>query len=335
MNNTIKFVLLGIFTCAAFTILADGESTDHTPFGRFTISAGPAWRGHAKLGIKGTAFNNPLRSSNKVTEADPQNSANWNLESVPSPVISDPDPVWATMNRREIYSSKPGDRSIDLDSSCGDLPHGYSIKAGVDFWNGEIISLGIGFRFTDFAEIETSTHGTLHPSMVRHQAYSDGYYFLDDIWTGDPDLDLDWAPDGSKPQREPYKSDRLQDTGWQSVMDGRTVSARLRSELRQFGFGPSFTWHVCRWVDISAEADYLLCYARNHFEADGMKYSGTDYLNGFGCTAELAVNITDWLAVFGRWGYEWIEKNEFELGTFKAEIDYSSCVTTAGVLIRF
>lgn len=340
MNSTIKFTIIGVVVCASCAAFADDEqvavqSQESASCGRWTISGGHAWRSHATMGVKGTAYSKPLHTSNKTTTGDPRDSANWDLEVVKSPVASDPDPVWSTVNRTYVYSTKSGDSSVDLATSEEDSPHGFTLQAGFDFWRGETFSLGVGARFAKYKEMETSASGILRSSKVRQQVYEDHYYFLDDPCTGDPEMDLDPASDGSKPGAAPYSSKCDEDTGWQSVNDGRTVTTCLRTELRQFGFGPTFTWHACRWIDIGAKAEYLLCYARNHFEADGMGTSDTDHLNGFGCATQLSVNITERLSIFGRWGYEWIEKDKLELGNFKAEIDYTSGVMSAGIAVRF
>lgn len=317
---------------------ADGDAVANEKepvLGRWTFSAGPAWRGDAKMKISGTAHANMLRNSSESTVTDPQNSADWNLETVPSPIASDPDPVWSTVNTREYYSSKAGSGSVSLDSSDEDAPRGVNLQAGYDFWQSKSFSAGINVRFASYNEIETTCAGTIASSRVRTQIYADHYYFLDDLWTGDPEIDLDWAPDGSKPQKNSYKTDVIKDTGWQTVRDGRTVYSRFRSELCQIGVGPKATWHALSWLDIYGGGEILFNYSRNRFEADGMSASDSDHPFGFGVSAGFMCNIFECFGIYGQAGYEWIDKSKLSVGDFNSEIDYSSRVFSAGMQLRF
>ena len=45
--------------------------------------------------------------------------------------------------------------------------------------------------------------------------------------------------------------------------------------------------------------------------------------------------LTFALAARGEGGYEWVDKSDVSTGGFKADIDYSSLVLSAGVQVRF
>ena len=120
------------------------------------------------------------------------------------------------------------------------------------------------------------------------------------------------------------------------------VSTRLRSDLYQIGLGPKVTWSpfvgwcdCMSWLDVYGGVEVLCNLARTEFDADGHSSSQTDCLLGFGGNVGLVGNITDWIGIYGQVGYEWVDKSNVSTGGFKADIDYSSLVLSAGVQVRF
>jgi len=122
----------------------------------------------------------------------------------------------------------------------------------------------------------------------------------------------------------------------------RFVSTRLRSDLYQIGLAPKVTWALfagwCEWMswlDVYGGLEVLCNMTYTRFEADGSSSSSTDCLLGFGGNVGLVGNITDWLGIYGQIGYEWVDKSDVSNGDFKADIDYSSLVLSAGLQFRF
>ena len=315
---------------------ADGEASEAPKeLGRWTLSAGAAWRSQVKLELSGTATQAPLRSSRQEREEDPQNPADWHLETVASPITSKPPSMWSTANTREEVLTRGGDREISLSADEEESVTGVELRLGCDLWRSGTFSAGLGLHAAGFPESEVSCTGTLAPSQMRRKTYVDHYYFLSDSWTGDASVDLDWAADGSKPQGTPYRSEQTGDTGWKSAGDGRTVTARLRSELYQVGAGPQVRWDALPWLGLYAEVDALLNFVKAELEADGASESGTETLPGVGGYAGLELRPTAWCGLFGHVGYEWVDRREISAGGFRGEVDYSSLTGAAGVVLRF
>lgn len=328
-------VLAAAALLGATAAWAEDEASEAPELGRWTLSAGAAWRSQVKLELSGTATQVPLRSSRQASAEDPRNSSDWHLETVPSPIASDPDPVWSTANVREEVLTRGGGREISLAADEEESLTGVELRLGVDLWRSGTFSAGLGLLAAGFPESEVSCTGTLAASQTRRKTYADHYYFLDDLWTGDASADLDWAADGSKPQSSPYRSEQTGDTGWKSAGDGRTVTARLRSELYQVGAGPRVRWDALPWLGLYAEVDALLNFVKAELEADGASESGTAALPGVGGYAGLELRAADWCGLFGHVGYEWVDRRDISVGGFRGEVDYSSLTGAAGVVLRF
>jgi len=323
--------------------------------GRWTFSAGPAWRSRVKMETHGTAYGNPqsdsvvdsrVRDYGSIEEfnARQQDSANWNLSTTADPKAGTTAPadskVWQTTAERQTITVTGGDAYHAVYDTDTEAPLGLNLQAGYDFYQAETWSVGLGIRFAGYWNMRSSASGALGSSTVRTRTYADSYRFLNDLYlTGDPAMDLDSA--ASRPEATPSGSQSVGDVTY-LVGDGRVFSTRLRSDLYQIGLGPKVTWTpfagVCdcmSWLDVYGGVEVLCNIAYTRFDADGSSTSSAECLIGFGGNMGLVGNITDWLGIYGQVGYEWIDKSDVSAGSFRSEIDYSSLVVSAGVQIRF
>jgi len=306
--------------------------------GRWTISAGPAWRSRVKVETHGTIAA-PDPEARRTLSRDMSDAANWtNPKPVDDPQAGvDPVPagskLWGVSDKRtEIYGTAGEDYRVSR--SDEERPLGLNLQGCYDFLQGETWSVGLNLRFAGYWGMESSTRGYYDAGTKLTETWQDDYIFPEEA------PDAPFAPNPLYATVEPNGS-KLES----SVLDmrgSRAVSTRLRSDLYQIGLGPKVTWSpfvgVCdcmSWLDVYGGADVLLNLAYNRFEADGSSSSSTDCLIGFGGNVGLVGNITDWCGIYGQVGYEWIDKTDLSAGGFRADVDYSSLVLSAGIQFRF
>ena len=317
--------------------VAENELVKEEGRGRWTLTAGPSWRSRVKMETHGTLVA-PAPTPRSTTKSDMTDSANWTDASLVADPnagtggIPDDGKLWGVSDTRiEVYGTAGANYSVN--DTDVEHPLGLNLQGCYDFLQGETWSVGLNLRFAGYWNMKSSSRGRYNAGSTRTETWTDNYIF--------PDLspEADFAPD---------PADNIVANG--STLDGtvtdtrgsRMVSTRLRSDLYQIGLGPKVTWSPfvgwcewMEWLDVYGGVEVLCNLARTEFDADGHSSSQTDCLLGFGGNVGLVGNITDNIGIYGQVGYEWVDKSDVSTGGFKADIDYSSLVLSAGVQVRF
>jgi len=345
MNTGLKtFLVLTVGAAASglFAVEAERDLVQENERGRWSFSAGPAWRSRVKMDTHGTVRAPSTTPRQTIAGKDMQDPANWNagnteLRENPYP---DHDAAHADLwgvhsDRTEIYGV-PGQDYV-VNRSDEDSPLGLDVQAGYDVLQGDSWALGLNLRFAGYWKMESSSAGYFHAGGTYTQNYGDWFLFDNATYGGEFADEVDTEL-GDRPTINggSEMTDSYVDHG------SHVVGTRLRSDLYQLGFGPKVTWTpfagVCdslSWLDVYGGAEILCNVARNRFDADYSSATTTDCLLGFGGYLGLVGNVTDWLGIYGRVGYEWIDDTDVSAGAFKADIDYSSFVVSAGLQFRF
>jgi len=311
--------------------------------GRWTFSAGPAWRSRVKMETSGTVVA-PTPRACETTKRDMDDPNNWDRQQI----VADPragtggiprdGQLWAvTDTRTEIYGIAGQDYA--LNGSETDAPLGLNLQGCYDFYQGETWSVGLNLRFAGYWNMKANSSGRFNAGYTQTDKYTDLYVFEDSVcelpFTDTVDPLYSEATAAGIVGEGPF-SHEIDDRG------SHIVTTRLRSDLYQIGLGPKATWTpfagICDcmdWLDVYGGVEILCNIAYGKFEADGSSTSSTDCLLGFGGNVGLVGNVTDRLGIYSQVGYEWIDKNEVSAGGFNADIDYSSCVLSAGIQFRF
>lgn len=316
--------------CAAVSVADEAWG-----FGRWSFSAGPAWRSRVKTSIRGRAFAPPASAaqSGVVYDKDVSDSSTWgDLVTVPdpSPYADADDRLWAVRATRTETIVTPGSGEARLSADDEHAPLGLNLSVGSDVWAGESLSVGLGLRFAAFFGMESAASGYLDTGTVRTRMASDYYLFQNPPYP--PTAPNDYSRPDLTPH-EPYREE-LSDTSV-AAAGSRAVHARFRTDLYQIGFGPTVAWHICPWLDAYAGVEAILNLAATDLDANGASTSQTDCLLGFGGHAGLEARLTEHLGLYGQVGYEWVDASDVSAGGIDAEVDFSSLVVSAGLRVRF
>ena len=354
-KNTIAMAVAMVASVGGFigtALPAENEMVKEEGRGRWTFSAGPAWRSNVKLSTSGRVRVPTVSASaaGTVSDKDPMNNtADWDnpLGETDISAISgiEGDRAYSTTATRTVTEVEAGSGVGFASSSDERGPLGLNLQAGYDFYQGENWSVGLNLKFAAFWGLESSSYGTVNGGTMTTRTYTDTYLFLNDplAWEGAFDVKGGDAPEPSGVSRPTDVIRGTDPTSTTTTGSGVSAfSAKMRSDLYQIGLGPKVTWSAfegwCEplsWLDLYAWVHILFNFAYNRLEADGYSTSDTDFLIGFGGNVGFVGNITDWLGIYGQVGYEWIDKSDLSCGGFNGEVDYSSLVVSAGFQFRF
>ena len=333
-------IVFAFVSTAALAVFAEEEEVIDSERGRWFFSAGPSWRSRVKMGIRGTARATPL--------VNPGNTANHPEAGSVSGTVDDPEAGRTSPKGQKLYTTEvvnyeydftPGSVVSRIDASDETGPMGLYLNGGYDFYAGEKISAGLALKFAGYWNLRASGSGRVAAGRLVTREYSDVYYYENDpVMSGDPaDDGIDGYSYLPSTPNEHNETARTEDTG-----ANRRVAARLKGDLYQIGIGPrvafapfadSDGWY--RSLEVYGGAEALVNLVHMRLEADGVSHSRTDCRLGFGGHLGLAVEATDWCGVYGEVGYEWIDRAKVSVGDFRADIDCSSLVLSAGVVFRF
>ena len=312
----------------------------------WTFSAGPSWRSCVKLDTHGTVYAPTPVARETIKSLDMNDPANWEAEGaavkVADPMagthgIPEDGQVWQVSSMRtEIYGIA-GENYV-VNRSDEDASLGLNLQAGYDLYQGETWSLSLGLRFAAYWNMKSSSSGYFNAGHTHTEYYNDNY-----IFDGCPVIDS-FAEDVNPLYDSPTAIDPTVAKDPTDTPDygSHIVNTRFRGDLYQIGLGPKICWtpfagwcESMDWLDVYGGVEVLCNIAHSKFEADGSSSSSTDCLLGFGGNVGVVGNITDWCGIYGQVGYEWIDKSDVSAGGFKADIDYSSLVISAGLQFRF
>ena len=340
--NSLVILAVGISATGLCAAEAEAELSPAAERGRWTFSAGPSWRSRVKLETHGRLVAPTPTPRQTIPGADMQDPRNWTPENTaarPNPGYPDYDAthpnLWGvSAERTEIYGV-PGQDYV-VNGSDEDAPLGLNLQGCYDFLQGETWSVGLNLRFAGYWNMKSESRGRYNAGGTYTQNYRDWFLF-DNVYTGNFATDVDSSL-GDRPTINGGSdmTDSYVDRG------SHVVNTRLRSDLYQIGLGPKVTWSPfvgwcewMEWLDVYGGVEVLCNLAHTEFDADGSSSSQTDCLLGFGGNVGLVGNITDNIGIYGQVGYEWVDSTDVSTGGFKADIDYSSLVLSAGVQVRF
>ena len=331
MNTKLMTVAVALMSFSSFLSFSSFAGENEEGRGRWTFSAGPSWRSRVKMETHGTLVA-PAPTPPKTTKVRS-----------PGTLVADPNAgkggipadgkLWGVSDTRtEVYGTAGANYSAD--DTDVERPLGLNLQGCYDLVRGETWSVGLNLRFAGYWNLKSSSRGYYNAGSTVTDVYRDDYIF--------PDLapDGDFAPDPADnivANGDPTRLSHNED-----YRGSRAVSTRLRSDLYQIGFGPKVTWSpfvgwcdALTWIDVYGGVEVLCNLAHNEFRADGHSSSQTDCLIGFGGNVGIVGNLTENIGIYGQVGYEWIDKSDVSTGGFKADIDYSSLVVSAGIQVRF
>lgn len=327
----LKWTVFGACAACAAVAVAD-ESMSR---GRWTFSAGPAWRSQVKTRMTGGAFATPANAAQSGTKYDKDisDASTWgDLTTVPdpSPNARPGDRLWAVSATRTETSVTPGRGVADLSSADEHAPLGLNLSAGYDIYSGETLSFGLGLRVAAFFDMKSSATRYLDAGSIRTRLATDYFLFQNPPYPPT-------APNGySRPDATPHEPYREWGSDTTVAAAGsRWVASRYRVDLYQIALGPNVTWHALSWLDAYAGVEAILNLAAVDFQANGGSTTETDCLLGFGGHFGLEAYLTDSLGLYGQVSYEWVDTSEVSAGGIDGEADFSSLVLSAGVRFRF
>jgi len=358
--------LSSVLCLLSFAVFAAGEDglVAESERGRWSFSAGPSWRSRVKTSLRGTAHAAPLTTqagywsttTGEAVDLDQSPAEIGITEHRLDPEAGKTVPAgqerWAateTFIRTDVTRTvEPGIASWTLAETDVDSPMGLDLQCGYEVWQGENLSVSLDLRFAGFWNMKSSAGGRVGGGFasetIATTTTKNWYLYCDDPYTGSPADDLHGFSRVSDAS-DPTYVDRSVSEPATTVIErspARAVVTRFRGDLYQLGFGPRVDWKpfagFCDgldWLGVYGGVEALCNLAYSRFEADGFSSSSTDCLLGFGGYLGLVGEITDWLAIYGRVGYEWVDDADISAGGFTADVDYSSLVVSAGLQFSF
>lgn len=317
-----KMAMGVVFVLAATVAQADG----------WRFSAGPAWRSRVKTEVRG---NTPVPTTPGWTErTDPaSNPGDYDAATkVEKPDMDRPnsgDTLWAVGTSFKETTYTPGDGLARFASDDTDGALGLSVGFGRDVWEIGPVSVGLDLRFAGYWNLRSSASGFAGGGTSATRTGTDWWVFRGGPYPGESDFT--YAP-------PPERDDRLDPefgAPTQTAVPGQMVRSHLKADLYQIGLGPTVTWRVCPWLDAYAGVEVLLNLVALDFEANGASTSQTDCLLGFGGHAGLEARLTEHFGLYGQVGYEWVDASDVSAHGVEAEVDFSSLVLSAGLVVRF
>lgn len=321
-----KLFTLAVVGFAALSVLAESEDS----LGRWSFSAGPAWRSNIKMSIKGQSSVAPDSFDMEAARGDAEK---WTEEQGKMSIVDHPDAgqdmtpddaqIWALEEVR-YESAGTGDSVNDDKSSMG-----ANFQLGYDFYQSEKLSIGLNARFAGYWNMKSGRRSI----GSAFDTWKDVY-----IFESNPPVEAFKPEAGDEYTLRDDLAERVDTTFDQ----GGVGVMRMRGDLYQLGLGPKVAWTPFAGCE-SCSLDWLTIYGGvealcniSHLKLEGAASgSSTDCLLGFGGNVGILANFTENLGLYGQVGYEWIDKHDYNVGGFKSEIDYSSLVISAGLQYRF
>jgi len=326
-------LMKGIALFAVMALAGAATAGEESP-GRWTFSAGPAWRSRVKSSISGRPSDGPSVPASQTTTYDKDIAGHgpWSLSEVE--VVGDPyisgSLLYAATRTGTERTVTPGSGATALNDSDIDRPLGISISAGRDFYSSGRFAAGLSLRFAGYWDMKSHACGQSGGGTVTSRSWKDYHLFENGPFPDEDDFT------NFKPDSDPYLPYR-EELGGSSgqTIPGRRICARLSSDLYQVGIGPKLTWRAFDRVDVFGGVEALCNFSHLEAECGEARRTETDCLPGVGARLGLVAYLTDNIGLQVDAGYEWIDEADVSLGGVRAEVDYSSFVATAGIALRF
>ena len=323
-----------IFGCVVglMAISAAAESSGRGPW---HVTVGPAWRARVKMETSGSlATPTVSASSSLVHDSDPGSRSDWTsaevTEKKPDPNIAG-DELWAVPATFTETTVTAGGGDAGLDASHDERPLGVKAKFGYDVWANDAFAVALDLRFAGYWNMRSSCSGRSGDAIETVKTGKDYWLFKggpacpdDTDFTGAP------APEFDAGSRE-YDSASTKTTAF----GGTAVRSKLTADLYQIGIGPTVSWHALNWLDAYAGVAALCNIASLDFDAGSQSSSETQCRFGVAAEVGLVGYLTENLGLYGEVGYEWIDGFDASVGNLNADVDFSSLMVSAGIVITF
>ena len=323
-----------IFGCVIGLIglTAAAESNGRGPW---HVTVGPAWRARVKMEMSGSAATPSVSASQTVTDYD-KNPGNgeWSpaevTETRPDPAGADVD-FWAVGATFTETTVTAGGGDAAMGATDEKRPLGVKAKFGYDVWANESFAVALDLRFAGYWNMRSSCSGRSGDAKMTTRTVTDYWLFENGPYPADAKngRNFDYTDD---PVLDPGSR---QETSSTTMFGGSAVRAKLSADLYQVGIGPSVAWHALSWLDAYAGVA-ALCNIASFDMAAGAKDSSETQCR-FGVAAEVGLvgYLTENLGLYGEVGYEWIDGFDASVGNLNADIDFSSLMVSAGIIITF
>ena len=313
------------------TVFADEAGTV------WRFSVGPAYRSRVKTSLTGTQSVTPISPSHTVTyDKDVAGVASWDINDGSIVEVKDPsqyaspgDVLYAVQVHRTETTITPGESAVgfgrnDEDSSCG-----MKLGVGYDFYDNEIFSIGLDFKFAAYWDMESEVSRLVNGGTARVHTMSD--YFLFSSGPIPPASSLS----SFLPETTPYIPYRETISDTIIGLPSSKIRAMVTSDLYQIGIGPRLGWRLGDWFDAYAGASVLCNIMSVDFAVGGQGESAIECSFGAGAEIGLVAWLGDNFGIYAEAGYEWIDAAKVRNGGVSAEMDYSSLIVSAGCIFRF
>jgi len=308
--------------------------------GAWRLSVGPAWRSRVKSSISGTASVAPVAGANTVTyDKDVATHGAWSAADLASGdivVVPDNDPLsppgstlYAATATRTETTDTPNSGIGALSSSDERSPLGVKASAGFDFYDDGVFSVGIDITFAAYWNMKSTANGSAGGGTRTVDTATDYYLFESGPYPPGTSFSFCY------PTATPYVPYRTPTGSTTTEMPATSIRARVTSDLYQIGLGPSFSWHICEWLDAYAKAAALCNIAHMDVDVNGSSSSSTACRFGAGGEIGAVAWLIDNIGLYSEVGYEWIDEVSAKNGDAKATSDFSSLIVSAGIMVSF
>ncbi len=310
---------------------AAGGGTPALPSGRWHVTVGPAWRARVKMETSGAAATPSVAASSSATDYDKNPDNGWSAGDV-SGKKPDPDGVagdlWAIGASFTETTVTAGGGDAAMGATDEERPLGVKAKFGYDVWANESFAVALDLRFAGYWNMRSTCSGRSGSATMTTRTVTDYWLFK-----GGPfpeDSNFEFAPD---PELDPGSREYGEPTT--TAIGGAAVRSRLTADLYQIGLGPTVTWHALSWLDAYAGVAALCNIASLDFDAGSQGSSETQCRLGVAAEVGLVGYLTENLGLYAEVGYEWIDDFDASAGGLSADLDFSSLVVGAGVVVSW
>ena len=325
-----------IFGCVIGLIglTAAAESNGRGPW-HFT--AGPAWRARVKMETSGSVATPTVSASSTLTrDSDPDSKSEWSSSDV-STKKDDPNgrnvKLWAVPVTFTEVTETAGGGDAATSGTDEKRPLGVKAKFGYDVWANDAFAVALDLRFAGYWNMRSSCSGRSASALRTTKQGTDYWYFKGGPFPDDPDGSTDF--EGFTPEFDANGREYDQASTTTEAFGSTAVRSKLSADLYQIGLGPTVSWRALSWLDAYAGVAALCNIASLDFDAGSRGSSETQCRLGFAGEVGLIGYLTENLGLYGEVGYEWVDGFDASVGSLNADIDFSSLMVSAGVILAF
>ena len=330
MKNIVLGCVVGLIGLSAAAETSEGRGPWH-------VTVGPAWRARVKMETSGVVATPTVSASSSLThDSDPGSRSDWTASEV-TETRPDPDgrsgDLWAVGASFTETTVTAGGGDAAMGATDERRPLGVKAKFGYDVWANDVLAVSLDLRFAGYWNMRSTCFGRSGNATETVRTGTDYWLFKSGPYPDDPEDGSDF--DGFTPELDPGSRDYASGSETATTFGGTVARSRLTADLYQIGIGPSVAWHAFSWLDAYAGVAALCNIASLDFETASQSLSETQCRVGVAAEVGLVGYLTDNLGIYGEGGYEWIDGFDATVGGVNAEVDFSSLMVSAGIVIAF